>query len=226
MGWEPLDLKHPETQEIIGDKPFDQMADAIERIASIYQDEIGRKPTVNELVTTFRKALATRIDEVAQEGEDHELSSITFRLKKIPKRQQYRLGDILKGKLADGENVYGRLFEIDPGVGPKIGVYDSKGIDPRNIKGILNKPLIVKIIPIHRELLQDRSEWLVIGNQPISDVDDKLPRGPLIICGDNNHLIAANYYYGLSKEASQDVDKWLVKRTPLRGREDPSREVS
>jgi hypothetical protein len=211
MGWEPLDLENPKTPEVIGDEPFDEMADAIEKIASVYQDEIGRKPSVNELVTTFKKALATRIDDVTQEGEDHELVSIKFKLKKIPKRQKYQLGDILKGKLANGENVYARIFEIHPGMGPKIGVYDSKGLDPKNIDEIVDKPLVVKIIPIHRELLQDRSEWLVIDNRPISRADGKHPRGPLVICGDNNHLIAANYYYGLSKQKFLDIDEWLVE---------------
>jgi hypothetical protein len=32
----------------------------------------------------------------------------------------------------------------------------------------------------------------------------------LVIAGNNNQLIAANYYYGLSNEAFSDVDEWIV----------------
>jgi len=211
MSWEPLDISNPDADEVIGDGPFDEMAATIEKIAEIYKAELGRLPTINEMVTTFKQALETRIDETTKEGEDHELLSIKFRLKKIPKRQKYKEGDVLRAKLANGEYVFGRLFVIDM-MGPRIGVYDSKGMDSKDIDTIIKKPLIVKITPIHYENMQDRREWEVIDHREIKEDELKNPFGPGAISGTNDQLIAANYYYGLSDEKYYDIDKWIIKK--------------
>src|SRR5438105_344089 len=108
MSWEPIDLSNPNGDEVIGDESFDAMAEAIEKIATIYKEEIGRLPTANELVTTFKQALETRISEAIKEGDDNELVHVKFKLKKIPTRQKYSVGDILRSKLANGEYIFGR----------------------------------------------------------------------------------------------------------------------
>jgi hypothetical protein len=100
MSWEPLDLSNPQNGEVIGDETFDEMADAMERVAECYMRDLDRKPTVNEIVITFKRALGTRIFEVSQEGQEHELVSIKYKLKRIPKRQKCETGDILCGTLA------------------------------------------------------------------------------------------------------------------------------
>ena len=133
-----------------------------------------------------------------------------YKLKKIPKRQEYKAGDILRGTLANGDYVFARVFEDHPALGPHIGVYDSRGMDSQQAEEIISKPLIVKITPIHHENLEDRSQWLVVGNEPLTEEDRVKPRGPVVISGNNNQLIAANYYYGLSDESFYDVDDWVV----------------
>ena len=66
MSWEPLDLSDPQSGEVIGDEAFDEMASAIEQIAKYYRRDLDRKPSINEIVTTFKQALETRIFEVSQ----------------------------------------------------------------------------------------------------------------------------------------------------------------
>ncbi len=210
MSWEPINQSDPQSDEVIGDEAFDEMGSAIEQIAKYYQRDLNRKPTINEIVTTFKKALETRIFEVSQEGQNHELVSVKYKLKKIPKRQGYKVGDILRGTLANGEYVFARVFEDHPALGPHIGVYDSRGMDSEKADEIISKPLIVKITPIHHENLEDRSQWLVVGNKPLTEADFSKLRGPLVIAGDNRQLIAANHFYGLSDETFNDVDDWIV----------------
>ncbi len=89
MSWEPLDQSNPQSDEVIGDEAFDEMASAIEQIAKYYQRDLNRKPTINEIVTTFKQALETRVFEVTHDGQDHELVSVKYKLKKIPKRQEF-----------------------------------------------------------------------------------------------------------------------------------------
>ena len=216
MSWEPLDQSNPQSDEVIGDEAFDEMASAIEQIAKYYRRDLNRNPTINEIVTTFKQALETRIFEVSQEGQNHELVSVKYKLKKIPRRQEYKAGDILRGTLVNGDYVFARVFEDHPALGPHIGVYDSRGMDPQQVEKIISKPLIVKITPIHHENLEDRSQWLVVGNKPLGEADRSKPRGPVVIAGDNNQLIAANYFYGLLDEAFHDVDEWIVGK-PRKG---------
>ena len=211
MSWEPIDLSNPDEMEVIGDESFDAMAETIEKIAALYKAEFGRLPTANELVTTFKQALETRIGEVAKEGNDHELQYVKFKLKKISKRQKFSTGDVLRGKLENGEYVFGRIFAIDESLGPQIGVYDSKGMEQNEIDEIISRPLIVKITPIHFEIMQDKSEWLVIGNRPLKTDEMKNPHGPKSISGDNNQLIAANYFYKLTSDKYYDIDEWTIK---------------
>lgn len=210
MSWEPLDKPDSQSCEVIGDEAFDVMGDAIEQIARYYQRDFKRKPTINEIVTTFKQALETRIFEVSQEGQNHELVSVKYKLKKIPRRQEYRPGDILRGILVNGEYVFARVFEDIPALGPLIGVYDSRGMDPKQIEKIISKPLIVKITPILHMILEDRSQWLVVGNMPLTEADRAKPRGPVIISGENEQLIAANYFYGFLGKAFYNIDEWIV----------------
>ena len=96
-------------------------------------------------------------------------------------------------------------------MGPFVGVYDSLGMSETDLDAIIQRPLVVKIFPIHREILEKR-EWLVIGNRPLSKEDQNLPRGPLQISGDNEQLEAANYYYGLGPASFYNIKDCLVEK--------------
>jgi hypothetical protein len=108
--------------------------------------------------------------------------------------------------------VFARVFEAHSQMGPLVGVYESRGMAHQQIKEIISRPLIVKITPIHHELLEDRSQWSVIGNEPLTEADLSKPHGPKVISGSNEQLIAANYFYGLSDEQFYDIDDWLVSK--------------
>ena len=80
-----------------------------------------------------------------------------------------------------------------------------------NLYAIIQRPLVVKIFPIHREILEKR-EWLVIGNRPLTAADAVLPRGPLQIAGSNEQLEAANYYYGLGPACFYNIEDCIVRK--------------
>ena len=196
MGWEPLDLNDLQNQEVIGDEPFDELGFAIEKVAEYYKRDWGRLPSLNELITTFQQALATRVYKIIQEGEDHELISIKAKLKKIPTRQKCKVGDVLKAKLKDGQSIYARIFAKEsPGLGYMVGVYDSRGMMESELDKIIANPLIVKLAPINSELIQDQSKWKVVGHRPITEDVSRMPKGRMIITGRDIHLYSVNEYY-------------------------------
>jgi len=218
MSWSPLDEKNPSDDTLIGDEPFDMVSDCFRKVVRLYKRDLKRKPSLREVVGTVQAVLEAQLKDHTSDGESAELASLTFRTRKIPKRQKYAKGDILKALAANGEPVYGRVFDPQLGpqwkgsdFGPFVGVYDSLGMDQSNLDAIIRRPLIVKVFPIHRENLENR-EWLVIGHRPLTEKDRKHPNGPLQIAGSNEQLEAASYYYGLGPKTFYNIEDCLVRK--------------
>jgi hypothetical protein len=207
MSWEPINPSEPNDTELIGDEPFDIVSEALDKVVDCYQKDLQRKPTTIELVKTFERVLAPRFFETTLDGETAELVSISAKTKKIPKRQKCHAGDFVKAQLADGRFVFGRVFEVGR-YGPQVGVYDSAGLESPSLEELRRRKLIVKVFPIHTELMEARS-WVVIGNLPIDEYDNRQPRGPLMISGTNEQLNAANFFYGLPHEKNYQLDELL-----------------
>src|SRR2546427_12562219 len=127
MSWEPISPAKPRDTELIGDEPFDILADAINQIVESYAKELGRKPSCFELVKTFERVLSPRFANVVLEGETSELVSVSCKTRSIPRRQKFQVGDVVRSKAANGQYVYGRIFAIGK-CGPMLGVYDSLGL--------------------------------------------------------------------------------------------------
>src|SRR2546425_8180075 len=119
MSWGPIDPKKPRDDELIGDEAFDVFADAVDEVVACYQKDLQRKPTARELVKTFENVLAPRFSEAVMEGETEALVSLSFKTKKVPRRQKFQVGDVLKAKAANGQFVYARIFKIEDN-GPEI----------------------------------------------------------------------------------------------------------
>jgi len=211
MGWSPLDEGSPSDDAVIGDEPFDLLSDCFRRIARLYKRDLNRKPSLRELVGTVQSVLEAQLQDHTSDGESAELVSLRFKTRKIPKRQKYARGDVLKAEAANGEPIYARVFEMHPQIGPFVGVYDSLGMPPTDLDAIIKRSLVVKVFPIHREILEKR-EWLVIGNRPLTAADLKKPRGPLQISGSNEQLEAANYYFGLGPACFYNIEDCLVRK--------------
>ncbi|HWH79651.1 MAG TPA: hypothetical protein VNT76_19865, partial [Candidatus Binatus sp.] len=94
MSWEPINPATPKDSELIGDEPFDIIANALERVMKCYEQDLGRKPTALELVKTFERVLAPRFGDAVQKGATEESVSVWFKTKHIPRRQKFVLGDV------------------------------------------------------------------------------------------------------------------------------------
>ncbi len=209
MSWEPLDLDSMNDSELIGDESFDIFSIAIEQVSRTYLSDLNRLPSSNEIIETFKRALENQLSDVANDGSSKNLVSLSATFENTEK-QQCKVGDILQATLSNGMPIYARLFAIQkPGLGYFLGVFDSMGMSSTNLQAITEKELIVKMIPIHAELISNPKEWCVIGNIPLSVADKRHPIGPLEISSSNNHLASANYYYELIEKPFFGVENWL-----------------
>src|SRR5687768_17097823 len=118
MSWSPLDTKNPSDDALIGDEPFDLVSDCFRKVVRLYKRDLKRKPSLQELVGTIQAVLEAQLQDHTSDGASAELAALTFKTRKIPKRQKYAKGDVLKAEAANGEPVYARVFEIDPHLGP------------------------------------------------------------------------------------------------------------
>jgi Immunity protein 26 len=210
MSWSPLDDATPSDESVLGDEPFDLISDCLAEVTRIYERDWNRKPSLREIVGTVQAVLEAQLQDLASDGHSAELMSLTFKKRRIPKRQNFTAGDILRAEAGNDEQVYARIFDIHPQIGPFVGVYDSLGMPQESIDAIIQRPLVVKVFPTHREVLE-RREWVVIGNRPLTQADDQLPRGPVQIGGSNQHLEAVNYYYGLGPKTFYNIDDCLAR---------------
>jgi hypothetical protein len=208
MSWEPADPKNPNDGALIGDEPFDLLGQAIRDFADCYVRDLHRKPSTFELSKTLEQVLATHFGDAVAEGSDHRFISLSIKTRKGRPRQKCVVGDFLMAKAADGQSIYARLFEVHPGYGPLIGVYDSLGLERPELESLRSRQLIIKITAIHYELLEEYA-WTRIGNLPLSEFDRKQPRGPIRISGVNEQLAAANYFYGFTAERWSNIEEWL-----------------
>jgi len=207
MSWEPIDPNKPDENEVIGDEPFDIISEALDKVVSCYEADLQRKPTTKEIVKTFEKVLAPRFFETVAEGGSTELVGLSFKTKRIPARQHYKAGDFLKAEAANGQHIFGRVFEVGR-YGPLIGVYDSLGLESPSLPELKRLRLVIKVTPIHKELMEKRA-WVVIGHLAIDRHDDDQPRGPIAISGFNEQLNAANFYYKLPHRKRYGMEEML-----------------
>jgi hypothetical protein len=195
---------------VIGDEPWDVLSEAVREVVQLYQRDCHRLPYAEELVRTFQDVLQPSWSSIAHEGQSTELIQLRAKTRKIPKRQRYQIGDVLMATAANGLPVYGRVFDPGELMKPAIGVYDSLGMPSHDLDAIVAQPLIVKVTPIHHQLMEKRA-WVVIGHRPITEVDGQQPHGPDALSGENDQLIAANYFYGLSDKKFYDTEQYLVR---------------
>jgi hypothetical protein len=59
MSWEPADPKNPDRNAVVGDEPFDLVAQAIRAVTECYERDLCRKPSAFELAKTLERVLAT-----------------------------------------------------------------------------------------------------------------------------------------------------------------------
>lgn len=108
MGWWEEKLKK-ETLTL-GDEPLDRVVHALEEICRLYEEEVGRKPTLEEFRQTLLRPLAVDPSRYFSDLETQTIGDVVFRLRKIPKRQAFAVGDYFAIPL-DGDYYYGRILQ-------------------------------------------------------------------------------------------------------------------
>jgi hypothetical protein len=104
MGWWKVD-----GQSELGDGALDLADNFLARITHEYVSDLGRKPTLAEVLRTLEATLERRADEFVEDGEQFVVTGLFAKTKRRPKKQQLRVGDIFAVPLPGGVLAFGHL---------------------------------------------------------------------------------------------------------------------
>lgn len=80
MGW--WETEYMNTQLIIGDEPLDITNDMINKIVACYQNDLQRKPLLEEILAVTQFTLKFHLEDYVSNGGDKELVEIRAKTKK------------------------------------------------------------------------------------------------------------------------------------------------
>lgn len=102
MAWEEFERNG--TMGVSGDEPIDEMALALERISTAYENRFSRKPTVTEVLYALETVLTTHRTRYVSDTEGLKLGEI------VVKRNDYEYIDVNEYEASAGADPPGYIF--------------------------------------------------------------------------------------------------------------------
>lgn len=178
MGWWKI-----EKEIELGDGVLDIAEDFLEKIVQEYLTDLGRKPKLVEVLRTIELILKHRTDEFINEGEYFFVDSISGKMKRRPKKQTFRTGDVMAIPLKLDVFVYAiltpqhSLIEFYRFKSRKIVITECLG----NVERI-RLPYLVDLEPLKNW------KWKIIGQLPydrMKFVPQQFLIGGQVTCGND-----------------------------------------
>ena len=161
MGWWKERVGGNEVE--LGDEPCDRIHHALAEVARCYQDDLDRKPTLEEFRILLVKSLAGDLGQFLVDMDKHEVRDVVFRRKKVPRRQVFAMGNYFAIPV-DGKFWYGRIIHGTATVLVEIYAPESdrllsvRELLARKRKVVLNKH-------VFGGLCFTRGRWRIIGHE-------------------------------------------------------------
>jgi hypothetical protein len=181
MGWWKLNGN----EDVIGDEVMDLIRHFIKKFSQAYQDDLSRKPTIDELQYALNLGLKINAnDDVLAGFSEREICQIIIKTQKRPKRQKPKTGDFFYFKISANEFGFGRVISnIFVGLVVEIFKTTSKWpiLETIKIEDSSFTPIIVDGYSLFE--LQSEGEWRILKNDPSYMPSDSLKK-QLFVFGD------------------------------------------
>ncbi|MDM5181660.1 Imm26 family immunity protein [Massilia sp. DJPM01] len=165
MGW----WSAPDNPEVtVGDAVLDSVRHFLRDFSREYQEDLSRKPTLQELEYALNLAFRVNVDSDILDGFDElEIKQVVLKTAKRPKKQKVTPGDIFAYKLEDGRFGFGRIIS-DASLGAFAEIFDYFADQPVFDYSKLDKWLVPPVPIESYSLLEVRSmgDWRIIGHTP------------------------------------------------------------
>ncbi|MDM5181659.1 Imm26 family immunity protein [Massilia sp. DJPM01] len=165
MGW----WSAPDNPEVtVGDAVLDSVRHFLRDFSREYQENLSRKPTLQELEYALNLAFKVNVDSDILDGFDElEIKQVVLKTAKRPKKHKVTPGDIFAYRLEDGRFGFGRVVSL-ASVGAFAEIFDYFSDQPIFDYSKLDKWLVPPVPIESYALLETRSigDWRTIGHTP------------------------------------------------------------
>lgn len=193
MGW----WQAPESPEIMtGDAVLDTIRHFLRDFSHLFQEDLGRNPTVAELEYALHLAFKVNLDqEILARFDEIESKQVIIKTAKRKKRQKVTPGDIFAYRLDDGRFGFGRIVS-NVSLGSIAEIFDYFSKSPIFDHGKEQKWLIPPVPIESYALLEDGSigDWRIIESHPGFAPDDKFASLLYVYGVPPNALVATDIY--------------------------------
>ena len=111
MGWFVTDIENV----LYSDETLDLAYNFLQEFSNSYQNDLKRKPTVEELEYLLRLSLRANLDEdILADFEEKKLEDLKFKIGKRKKKLKYAVGDMCTIPLKCGGFAFARILILQP----------------------------------------------------------------------------------------------------------------
>jgi hypothetical protein len=171
MGWW---ISPPDSANQVGDGALDAAHDFLQRFTALYQDELGRKPTVEELEAVLSLVLRGWADpSTVQNFDEREVTSVAVKTAKRKKRLPYQLGDVFAIPLSEGRYAFGRIYNLDPNWN-LVEIFAHVGTGPYYSPEIAKSGRLIPPITVSPREVFENGLWKIVYSDPAfvpADID-------------------------------------------------------
>jgi len=169
MGWRNVSNKG--TEVLVGDGGFDAVDDMLRAMTSEYEKELGRKPSLEEVLMTIEMVLKAFGDQHINGLDELEIVEVKAKTKQRPKKQRCQEGDFFAVPLGTGRFGYGRVLRLEGGT--IHGFYDFVSDTIQLPTRFADKPFLFIIMGTAEGLESWR--WKVVGGAPLRPGEFTMP---------------------------------------------------
>lgn len=209
MGWWNIS-EIPEA--MTGDTVLDIARHFLRDFSNEFQEDLSRKPTLQELEYALNLAFRVNLDNEIVSGFDElEVKQVIIKTTKRPKRQKVSVGDIFAYRLDDGRFGFGRIVS-DVSIGSIAEIFDYFSEQPIFDHSI-PKNWLIPPLPIDTySLLEAKKmgDWRIIEHNPDYKPGEEF-KSLLYVYGTPPHDLTATDIYGNKKSISAEDAKGLPK---------------
>lgn len=163
MGW----WSSPENPDVVvGDAVLDSVRHFLRDFSREFQEDLSRKPTLQELEYTLNLAFKVNVDsDILADFDELEVKQVILKTAKRPKKQKVQPGDIFSYKMNDGRFGFGRIVTLTS-IGAFAEIFDHFAPQPVCDFSKLGKWLVPPVPIESYSLLEMRSigDWRIIGH--------------------------------------------------------------
>lgn len=206
MGW----WEAPENKDIvIGDTILDMIRHFLKDFSKEYQEDMSRKPTVEELQYALNLGFSVNADdEILSDFETKEIKQVIIKTAQRVKRQKPKPGDIFCFKLDDERFGFGRVVsKVSIGLVVEIFDYISNQsfLNYSKTQSIMFNPIIIDGFSLFER--RTEGDWRIIGNTP--DYEPKKDYEKLrFVYGQGRDMTAADIYNNKMTISAEEAKKY------------------